>query len=122
MKHTHDPNRFSTRQFYKDLLRELFSVEIRNLFFLVTLFVGVGTIFYQIIEKWSWVDSFYFSVMTLTTVGYGDLTPQTTAGKLFTTAFVFGGLGIVFTFLTTLAKEQAKEPFFMRLLGKTKHK
>lgn len=111
IKNTQEP-------FMRSLLREAFSPEIRNLALVVTSFVLFGTFFYWLVEKWSWVDSFYFSVMTLTTVGYGDLAPETTFGKLFTTVFVFGGLGIVLTFLQMIAREQAKEPFFFRLINR----
>ena len=38
------------------------------------------------------LDSFYFSVVTLATVGYGDFTPQTDAGKLFTAVYVLVGI------------------------------
>lgn len=106
--------------FMRKFWREAFSLEVRNLFIIVTLFVIVGTGFYRVVEDWSWVDSFYFSVTTLTTVGYGDLAPATDFGKLFTTFFIFGGLGIVLTFLQTLAREQAKEPFFFRLVNRHK--
>lgn len=47
------------------------------------------------------VDALYFTVVTMTTVGYGDLHPKTTAGKLFTCAFVFAGLAVVDLFLAT---------------------
>ena len=108
--------------FARSLLREAFSKEIRNLAVIVSSFVFVGTVFYRMVEDWSWVDSFYFSVMTLTTVGYGDLAPTTDGGKIFTTIFVFGGLGIVLTFLQTIAREQAKEPFFYRIVNHRRNK
>lgn len=57
-------------------------------------FIALGTVFYHMIEKLSWVDSLYFTVITLATVGYGDITPQTTAGKLFTIAYVVIGITI----------------------------
>ena len=57
-------------------------------------FITLGTVFYHMIEKLSWVDSLYFTVITLATVGYGDITPQTTAGKLFTIAYVVIGITI----------------------------
>ena len=41
------------------------------------------------------LDSLYFSVVTFTTVCYGDLCPSTEAGKLFATFFSFGGIAIV---------------------------
>lgn len=46
--------------------------------------IAVGTVAYHLMEKWSWVSSFYFSVCTLTTVGYGDFVPTTDVSRLFT--------------------------------------
>jgi voltage-gated potassium channel len=46
-----------------------------------------GTVSYHLIEEWSIVDSLYFTTMTVTTVGYGDLVPTTDASKLFTVFF-----------------------------------
>ncbi len=50
--------------------------------------LSIGTVVYHYLEKWSWVDSFYFTVVTMATVGYGDLHPTTTAGRLFTSFFI----------------------------------
>ena len=70
--------------------------------------IGSGTIFYWLVEDLSPVDSLYFSVMTLATVGYGDYAPQTVAGKLFTVVYVLLGVGILLAFLSTLATEVMK--------------
>lgn len=64
----------------------------------------LGTLFYSFQEGWSYVDSFYFSVVTLTTVGYGDLHPTTSASKLFTVIYIFIGVGLGFYILSALAK------------------
>lgn len=56
--------------------------------------IGGGTVFFHFVEGWSWVDSYFFTVVTLSTVGYGALVPTTTIGKLATTLFIFSGLGI----------------------------
>jgi voltage-gated potassium channel len=55
----------------------------------------VGTNFYRAVEDWSWLDSLYFCVITLATVGYGDLTPTTDAGKVFTIFYIIGGIGVL---------------------------
>jgi hypothetical protein len=62
-----------------------------------------GTFFYHGIERWSWLDSFYFSVTTLTTVGYGDLHPSTDLSKIFTIIYIFIGLGAILGFINALA-------------------
>jgi len=64
----------------------------------------VGTVFYSSYEGWSYIDSFYFSVVTLATVGYGDLHPTTTVTKLFTVAYIFIGVGLGLYIFSTLAR------------------
>ncbi|WP_300437545.1 potassium channel family protein [uncultured Mameliella sp.] len=56
--------------------------------------IASGTVFFRLVEGWSWLDSYFFSVVTLSTVGYGELVPQTPAGKIGTTVFILVGLGI----------------------------
>ena len=56
--------------------------------------IAAGTVFFRLVEGWSWLDSYFFSVVTLSTVGYGELVPQTPAGKIGTTIFILLGLGI----------------------------
>jgi voltage-gated potassium channel Kch len=82
--------------------------EFRSLLFLVLITLLGGTIFYTLEEGWSVVDAFYFSVTTLTTVGLGDLSPQTTIGKLFTVVYIFAGIGIILGFIDTVAKESLR--------------
>jgi voltage-gated potassium channel len=53
-----------------------------------------GTVFFRYVEGWSWLDAYFFTVVTLSTVGYGNLVPATAAGKIGTTVFIFVGLGI----------------------------
>ncbi len=63
-----------------------------------------GTLFYRQVEGWGLLDSSYFSVVTLTTVGYGDLSPSTAAGKIFTILYIFVGLGFVLGFVNAVAE------------------
>lgn len=69
--------------------------------------VMTGTIVYHIVEKLTWVNAYYFSVVTLTTVGYGDIVPHTNFGKIFTTFYIFVGVGIVTTFISATARRRA---------------
>ena len=61
--------------------------------------VIIGTVAYKHLENWSWGDSFYFSVTTITTVGYGDLHPTTGASRIFTAFYVLSGVAVAFTSL-----------------------
>jgi hypothetical protein len=64
----------------------------------------VGTIFYRNVESWSWLDSFYFCVITLSTVGFGDLSPTVPASKIFTIVYILLGLSIFVSLVNMLAK------------------
>src|SRR6185503_3840176 len=63
--------------------------------------VALGTIVFHVLEGWSIVDSLYVTAQTLTTVGFGDLTPQTVRGRVFATVFMMLGVGIVLYALTS---------------------
>lgn len=53
-----------------------------------------GTVFFRFVEGWSWLDSYFFTVVTISTVGYGSLVPITALGKIGTTILIFAGLGV----------------------------
>ena len=71
--------------------------------------VTVGTVVFHLLEKWSWIDSLYFTVITLATVGYGDLTPTTPVGKLVTVIFVIVGVGIFLGFLNKMMERRVEQ-------------
>ena len=75
-----------------------------------------GTGFYYYNEDWSLVDSAYFSAMTLTTVGYGDLVPTTQQTKLFTIAFAFVGIAVAFYTLAEFGKFYVESRLDARLV------
>lgn len=78
------------------VLKILFRQEEQKAVLLSVMFILlIGTVFYHNIEKMALLDALYFSVMTLATVGYGDFTPVTMLGKLFTILYVLLGVGIL---------------------------
>lgn len=78
------------------------SRQVRFLVALTALLIGLAAIFFHLVEGWGWIDSFYFSVITISTVGYGDFAPQTALGKLFTSFYVLCGLGLFVTTATAI--------------------
>jgi voltage-gated potassium channel len=64
----------------------------------VTAIVGVlltGTIGYVVIEGWNVLDSAYMTIISLSTVGFGEVRPLSDQGKLFTLALILGGVATV---------------------------
>jgi voltage-gated potassium channel len=68
--------------------------EFRALLILYGIMLGLGTTFYARVEGWSVLDAMYFCVVTLATVGFGDLAPHTSLGKVFTIVYVMIGSGV----------------------------
>lgn len=89
--------------FFKAVWETITDPQFLELMIIAGLILLTGTIFYSQIEKWSLTDSFYFSVTTLTTVGYGDLYPTTDASKIFTAFYILAGVGILLGFVNAVA-------------------
>ena len=68
--------------------------EFRALLFLLTMLLAGATYFYWQVEGWSVIDSLYFSIMTTSTIGYGELVPTTDISKLFTIMFAILSIGV----------------------------
>lgn len=84
----------------------------RGVLWLALLLIGVGAFFYARVEGWTLFQGLYFSVITLTTVGYGDLVPRTFAGRAFTIFYVLIGIGIIVALAGQLAAKliEARTP------------
>jgi len=88
--------------FYNTVSSFLKDKEYRDLLITTTIMISFGTVVYHFLEGWSWINSLYFSVITLSTIGYGDFSPQTNEGKLFTIFYIIIGIGIILSFINTL--------------------
>lgn len=95
--------------FFKSIISFLKDEEYRSLLIISIAILAIGTVAYHFIEGWTWIDSLYFSVITLTTIGYGDFSPQTDVGKLFTIFYILLGLGMILSFIQTVWSHYDKE-------------
>jgi voltage-gated potassium channel len=78
------------------------SLVIPTVLFLILSFGGAFV--YTFLENWSYLDALYFSVVTATTVGYGDVVPVTVFGKIFTIFFAFCTISLAFYFFTLIGR------------------
>jgi voltage-gated potassium channel len=94
----------------------------RNILIGVTILIFViafGTSGYMLIEKWDFSDALYMTFITLTTVGYGEVRPLSSSGRVFTICLLIMGVGFVFYMFGTITQIMV-EGQFRRLLGRRK--
>lgn len=88
--------------FFRTVKSFLQDKEYRDLLLTVVAILILGTFVYHHLEGWTYLDSFYFSFITLTTIGFGDFAPQTDWGKAFTIVYITIGVGMILTFVNTV--------------------
>ena len=64
----------------------------------------IGTAGFMIFEKLSFIVAIYFTIVTISTVGYGDIHPTTLAGKIFGMVLIFIGIGTFLSIVTSLTQ------------------
>ncbi|KAB0269207.1 potassium channel family protein [Microvirga brassicacearum] len=94
---------------YDGLRSALADSTVQGLLALAFTLVAVASVFYAVVEGWSFLDATYFAVVTIATIGYGDLVPKTAAGKIFTIAYVICGLGIFVAAVGALGEHIARK-------------
>jgi voltage-gated potassium channel Kch len=73
--------------------------------FIVQVYVFLGVLFYMLVEDWGVVEAYYFSVVTISTVGYGDYSPSTDGSRCFTGVYALVGISITFGLLGSVVDE-----------------
>ena len=74
-------------------------------------FIVTGIFGYMGIEGWSLLDAVYMTILTFTTVGYDEVRPLSTEGRVFTTILMLGGVGTMLYALTAIVQSIVEEEF-----------
>lgn len=93
--------------------------KIRISVIVLFLIFATGTLGYHLLEGWSLLDSFYTTIITLATVGYGDFHPISLSGRLFTIFLVVFGVGAM-AYSVTMVMENLVEGRIKKVLGRGK--
>lgn len=102
------PNNTSDAKSDQELIDELHT-QLANFWVLLSVVVAIvvfSTWFYHIVEGWSYLNSMYYVIVTLGTVGYGDFTPTTDIGKIYAMLLIVGGITTFGVFAQQLLKRQ----------------
>ena len=95
-------------RFISALGHGLKDAEFRALLFVLVGLLVSGTVFYSTVEGWGILDSLYFSVSTLATIGFGDLHPTTPLSKVFTMVYIGLGVGVFVAFITKVTSYETR--------------
>jgi len=88
---------------WRELRRLWLDKSSRGVLLVAVWLLVAGTIIFMIIEDLSLIDGFYFSFVTLATIGYGDIAPATDLGKIVAVIYGIAGLGIMAALISSIA-------------------
>lgn len=76
----------------------------------------VSIVFFHLVEGWSFLDAAYFTTMSISTVGYGDIIPKTELGKLGAIVLIFSGVSVAFYVISHLGvlREKKVDPHIQK--------
>lgn len=77
---------------------------------------AVGTAGFMVIERWSFLDALYMTVITLTTIGYGETRPLDTAGRIFDMGLIIVGVTAGLYALGTIAEGALEQRLFQNIV------
>lgn len=91
--------------------RKQTTMKLAMVFLILIFLIVLGTVFFHTIENFGWYNSFYFTVATLTTVGYGDFTPVTNVGKIFASFYMLVNIPIMLYAFSVIAELYFEQRF-----------
>src|ERR1700758_5181338 len=88
---------------------------------LITLLIAVGASGYMLIEHMPFEDALFMTVITITTVGYGEVKPLDTAGTVFTITLIFTGVGTAYYVLARVTEMVRRNTMMRKIRHLTRH-
>lgn len=85
-------------------MRKLIDSRIKLAIVLIVLVFLTGIVGFRYLYDYSWVNALYMTIITISTVGYGEVQPMDTYGKIFTSLFIVSGLFIFGFGLSTITE------------------
>jgi voltage-gated potassium channel len=89
--------------FFRHITQSVFNDPLRRLQFSLIVLLALnilGTVVYMLFEGWTVVESLYMTVITIATVGFGEVKPLSPAGRIFTIILIYLGIGTATTAIT----------------------
>jgi voltage-gated potassium channel len=77
-------------------------LRLKTFLFLLILIISAGTVGYRVLEDWRWLDSFYMTIITISTVGFSEVGALSDAGRIHTIALILAGVGTLGVTLSIL--------------------
>jgi voltage-gated potassium channel len=84
--------------------------------------IAFGTVGFHLLEAWNWTDSFYVTTQTITTVGYGDITPSHGRGRIFAAIFMLVSVSAVAYALTSTVQSIVHWEILATLGARRRHR
>jgi voltage-gated potassium channel len=78
---------------------------------LLAVVIVVGVAGYMVIERWGFFDAFFMTIITISTVGYGEVHPLSTGGRIFTSFLIVFGVGTMLFGFGVFAETLAENSF-----------
>ncbi len=98
---------------------KLFRSKIYLAFFLMLSVLAIGVFGYRYISDYSWIDAFYMTIITVTTVGFSEVRPMGPEGKVFTVLLIVTSV-FIFGFAISVITEYILSRNSLQILKKKK--
>jgi voltage-gated potassium channel len=97
-------------------------IKSRNIIFaaiMLALVLSMGTAGYMMLEKWGFLDAFYMTIITISTVGFEEVQPMSDPGRVLTMTILVSGLGVLAYLVGTLTQSLV-EGQLLQVMGRKK--